>query len=356
MNATTQATVAKLRGSDIEKLPPKQRVAAMLKANKNAIEQVLPRHVPPERLMQVAFSAVRTTPALLNCNSESLIGAIIQCAQLGLEPNTVLGHSYLIPFKDSVQLIIGYKGLIDLARRSGQIVSIAAHCVHEGDTFEYEYGLEPKLRHIPADESQAGKMTHAYAVAHLKDGGNAFEVMTMGAINRVMVSTQSKGKYGPWKDHPEEMARKTVIRRLAKYLPLSIEFASAVAIDNQAAAGKEQNLDGVLTGEYNIVDDEEIGALPEGSSDATDALKERLRTQDNPPVDPPTHNGAPVDSSGEVFDPQLHAVNDQDEPIYNKDGSFRKRASKRTEPAEDAEDAGKIGDDLDRKPDSEQLI
>jgi recombination protein RecT len=332
MSTSAQSTVAKLRGQDIENLPPKQRVQAMLKANKNAIEQVLPRHVPPERLMQVAFSAVRTTPALLNCKSDSLIGAIIQCAQLGLEPNTVLGHCYLIPFKDSVQLIIGYKGLIDLARRSGQIVSIAAHCVHEGDTFEYEYGLEPKLRHIPAGEGIAGAMTHAYAVAHLKDGGNAFEVMTLGAINQVMLNTQSKGKYGPWREHFEEMARKTAIRRLSKYLPLSIEFASAVAIDNQAATGKEQNLDGVLSGEYNIID-EDNEAL-EDHSTATEALKDRLRTQDNPPVDPPTHNGAPVDTSGEVFDPQLHAVNEQDEPVYNKDGSFRKRAGKKAETEE----------------------
>lgn len=329
MNTTTQATVAKLRGSDIANLPPKQRVAALLKSNKNAIEQVLPRHVSPERLMQVAFSAVRTTPALLNCKSESLIGAIIQCAQLGLEPNTVLGHSYLIPFKDSVQLIIGYKGLIDLARRSGQIVSIAAHCVHEGDTFEYEYGLEPKLRHIPADETNAGLMTHAYAVAHLKDGGNAFEVMTLGAVHQVMISTQSKGKYGPWKDHFEEMARKTVIRRLSKYLPLSIEFASAVAIDNQAASGKEQNLDGVLTGEYNILDDD--GDQPDDeSSNATDALKDRLRSQDSPKVDPPDNSGAPVDSDGVPFDPSIHASDPETgDPVESKDGSWRKKPGKR---------------------------
>lgn len=340
MNTTTQATVAKLRGSDIANLPPKQRVAAMLKSNKNAIEQVLPKHVSPERLMQVAFSAVRTTPKLLECDSGSLIGAIIQCAQLGLEPNTVLGHCYLIPYGSDAQIVIGYKGLIDLARRSGQIVSIAAHCVREGDTFEYEYGLQPKLKHIPGEEGQTGNITHAYAVAHLKDGGNAFEVMTLGAVNAVMMKTQSKGKYGPWKNHFEEMARKTAIRRLSKYLPLSIEFASAVALDAQASSDKSQNLDNILSGEYNLVDEDQAALEADGGNEGAEAVGA-------PPV------GAPSDSNGEVFDPQLHAVNDQDEPIYNKDGSFRKRTSKRTEPAEDA---GKIGDDLDRKPDSETLI
>lgn len=347
----TNQSLAQKRADQVAAMPPKQQVAAMLKANKNAISQVLPRHISPERLMQVAFSAVRTTPKLLECDQSSLIGSVIQCAQLGLEPNTVLGHAYLVPFWNSqkkrreVQVIVGYKGLIDLARRSGQIVSIAAHVVHEHDVFEFEYGLEPKLRHVPTAGAARGEITHAYAVAHLKDGGNAFEVMPVEDIRALMLQTQSKGEYGPWSDNFAEMARKTVIRRLSKFLPLSIEFATAVAMDAQASAGEDQHLDDILTGEYEVT--EPAGAdEPESKAEA---LKDRLRREDKPRVDPPAGratepvanddkpessddgtwpklvDGDLIDSGGEVFSREFHVVDDDDCPVMNKDGSFRKR-------------------------------
>lgn len=322
---------ARKTGTDIAELPPKQRVAALLKSNKNAIAQVLPKHVSPERLMQVAFTAVRTTPKLLQCNSDSLIGGIIQCATLGLEPNTVLGHCYLIPFKDQVQIVIGYKGLIDLARRSGQIVSIAAHVVHEADEFEYEYGLNPVLRHKPFEGEERGPITHAYAVAHLKDGGSAFEVMPLGDIHSVMLQTQSRGNYGPWKDHFPEMARKTAIRRLAKYLPLSIEMATAIDLDSKAADDAPQNLDAILTGEYDVIDEAQAGN-GKSTGETTQQLKERLRRgEDRPQTQPPqaTASGAPVDSAGVPFDPELHVIDQKTgELVKNKDDTWRKRPGK----------------------------
>lgn len=271
----------------------KQQVAALLKANKNAIAQVLPKHVSATRLMQVAFTAVRVTPKLLECDSSSLIGGIIQCATLGLEPNTVLGHCYLIPYARNVQIVIGYKGLIDLARRSGQIVSIAAHIVHKADAFEFEYGLEPKLSHRPADTEERGPITHAYAVAHLKGGGTAFEVMPIAEVHRVMLATQSKGNYGPWKDHFPEMARKTAIRRLAKYLPLSIELATAIELDAKAAEELPQNLDAILTGEFDVVGGSEAGGTDSGATgSATQSLKDRLKA--DPQAGQPTEQGLPL--------------------------------------------------------------
>jgi recombination protein RecT len=186
---------------------------------------------------------------------------------MGLEPNTVLGHAYLVPFNtkrkdangnerwvNSVQVIIGYKGLIDLARRSGQIVSIAAHEVCTNDKFELVYGLDEKLIHTPA-LGERGDIIGFYSVAKLKDGGHCFEFMSMHQVQEIMKATQSKGKYGPWQDHFTEMGRKTVIRRLAKYLPLSIEFQTAAALDGMAEGGKDQHMD-AMDGDFSIVPDD----------------------------------------------------------------------------------------------------
>jgi recombination protein RecT len=259
-------------------LPAKQmgggNVAAFFEANKASITAVLPQHMGPDRLMKVALHAIRTTPALLECTTKSLMGAVIQCAQLGLEPNTVLGHAYLVPFNNKkarrmdVQVIVGYKGLIDLARRSGQIESIAAHAVHENDEFECSLGTEDTLIHKPNMTKDRGKIIAFYAVAKLKGGAHAFEVMSKADVDKVMAGTQSKGAYGPWKDHYPEMGRKTVIRRLAKYLPLSIEFATAAALDSMADAGKDQGMDGALDGDFTILPDD--APAPETETKVTD--------------------------------------------------------------------------------------
>ncbi|RQO58000.1 recombinase RecT [Paucibacter sp. KBW04] len=252
-------------------MKPKEQIAYLLQQKKGELAKMLPKTLSIERLLKVAQIAATTTPALAKCDVPSLVGAIGQCAQMGLEPNTVLGHAYLAPFNtkrkdangnerwvNSVQVIIGYNGLIDLARRSGQIVSIAAHEVCEHDHFELVYGLDEKLNHTPA-MGERGDLVGFYAVAKLKDGGHSFEFMSVHQVEDIMVNTQSKGKYGPWKDHFIEMGRKTVIRRLAKYLPLSVEFQTAVALDNQAESGKDQKLD-TIDGEFMLAQDEDAPA------------------------------------------------------------------------------------------------
>jgi len=255
-------------------MKPKDQIAYLLKQKSGEIAKMLPKHLNADRLLKVAQIAATTTPALLKCDVASLVSAIGQCAQMGLEPNTVLGHAYLVPFNtkrkdangnerwvNSVQVIVGYKGLIDLARRSGQIVSIAAHEVCENDAFECAYGLNEVLTHKPAMHDR-GEVVAFYAVAHLKDGGHAFEVMSVEQVREIMEATQSKGKYGPWKDHFVEMGRKTAIRRLAKYLPLSIEFQTAAALDDMATAGKDQRLEEqTIDGTFTLVPDaQEFGA------------------------------------------------------------------------------------------------
>ncbi|PVR72661.1 recombination protein RecT, partial [Salmonella enterica] len=206
---------------------------------KEQLAAALPRHMTAERMIRIATTEIRKVPALGDCDTMSFVSAIVQCSQLGLEPSGALGHAYLLPFgnrneksgKKNVQLIIGYRGMIDLARRSGQIASLSARVVREGDDFSFEFGLEEKLVHRPGENEDA-PVTHVYAVARLKDGGTQFEVMTRKQIE--LVRAQSKaGNNGPWVTHWEEMAKKTAIRRLFKYLPVSIEIQRAVSMDEK---------------------------------------------------------------------------------------------------------------------------
>ncbi|HDR8989778.1 TPA: recombinase RecT [Burkholderia vietnamiensis] len=249
-------------------------VKQFFESQKGTLAAVLPRHVSPDRMLKIALGALRATPKLMECTVESLMGAVVQCSQLGLEPNTPLGHAYLIPFekkkkvgnqwvtdKVETQIVIGYKGLIDLARRSGQVVSIAAHAVHEHDHFDYAFGLDEKLEHKPA-MSARGRVIAFYAVAKLVGGGHAFEVMSAEQVNDIRDASQNykfarDKEKTVWGQHYEEMGRKTVLRRLFKYLPVSIELASAAAIDDVGASGRSQALDTVLDGDYITPTDDE---------------------------------------------------------------------------------------------------
>jgi recombination protein RecT len=214
---------------------------------KDQIKMAIPAHMKPERMLRIAITELKKTPKLLQCTPATFMSAIIQCSQLGLEPGNNLGHAYLIPYDNKknnsteCQVIIGYRGMLELAKRSGQIVSIQTQVVYERDFFEFEYGLNPQLRHIPS-LSDRGNFKYVYACAILKDGGNQFEVMSNEEVKKIMA--QSKySKFGPWQTHYDEMARKTVIRRLFKYLPISIELTKAIILDESSDKGEQNNND-----------------------------------------------------------------------------------------------------------------
>lgn len=212
---------------------------------KDQIKMALPKHMTPDRMLRVAMTELRKVPKLQQCHPASFIGAIIQCSQLGLEPGGHLGHVYLIPFENrksgtiECQVIPGYKGMLELANRSGKVSSPQAHAVYENDFFEFEYGLTPKLRHIPARDNR-GKIIYVYACVSIKDGGNQFEVMSLEEVNSIRARSKTANS-GPWQTDYEEMARKTVIRRLFKYLPVSIEMVQAITLDEAADRGDQQN-------------------------------------------------------------------------------------------------------------------
>lgn len=191
--------------------------------------KALPAVMSAERFTRIAITAVEKNPDLGACTPSSLMGALLTSAQLGLEVNTPMGEAYLIPYKNyrkngilECQFQIGYKGLISLAHRSGEFQSIEAHVVRENDTFEYELGLEPKLKHKPAMKDR-GEITWVYAIYKLKSGGFGFEVMSVDDINEFRKKF-SKAKNSPWDTNWEAMAKKTVIKQALKYAPLKTEF------------------------------------------------------------------------------------------------------------------------------------
>lgn len=266
---------------------PHKSIASLLTDPKikQQMALALPKHMTADRLARIALTEVRKVPKLAQCDQASFLGAIMQAASLGLEPGGALGHCYLIPFENrrqnrtEVQFIVGYRGMIDLARRSGQIVSLEARTVHEADHFEVELGLDSRLVHRPAwDRADRGQVTFVYAVAKLKDGGVQFEVMSRAEIEAVM--QQSSGyrmaeatarKYGkapdsPWHKHFEEMAKKTVTRRLFKWLPVSIEIQRAVGLDEQAEVGLPQDNPLVIDGQFEHIT-ETAPSAPEAASD-----------------------------------------------------------------------------------------
>lgn len=262
MSTATQPAVPALR----DKVTT---IRSLMETNKAAFVAALPRHMNADRLIRVALTSFNLTPKLLDCTPRSLLGAVIQCAQLGLEPG-VLGHAYLIPYGKDVQLVIGYKGLIQLSRRSGEISTIAAHEVCAKDRFSYQYGLDPKLVHIPSEEADRGEITHFYAVVRLKDGGAQFEVMTKGHVDAHRDRYSRAAKQGPWVTEYPEMGKKTVLRRVLKLSPASIEIQHAVDLDEKAELQLPQNL-GDLSG-LAPEDDDQGGKL--------DQLAEQLKSGD----------------------------------------------------------------------------
>lgn len=224
----------------------------LITRSKTQIERALPTHMNADRMSRIVMTELRKTPQLMACEPKSFIGAVIQAAQLGLEPGGGLGHAYLIPYGKEATLIIGYRGMIDLARRSGQIISISAHTVQAADEFNYQFGLHEDLTHIPA-RGDRGQVIGAYAVARLVGGGVQFEYMSLEEIKAIQ-SKSKAGKSGPWVSYFDEMAKKTVIRRLFKYLPVSIEIQRAVSLDEAADTGLDQGNADFIEGSYDEID------------------------------------------------------------------------------------------------------
>jgi recombination protein RecT len=227
---------------------PQARIRDLLDRQQNQIVKALPSFMNAERFVRVALTTINKTPKLLDCTDTSLMACLMDCAQLGLEPDNIMGRAYLIPFNDKKNnrmvctLIVGYKGLIDLAYRSGRVKSLMAQIVCARDEFHFEFGLHADLKHKPyMGTEDRGDVVAVYAYAILEGGITAFDVMSVEDVERIMDRSKSKDA-GPWQTDWREMARKTVLKRLAKYLPLSVEFMDALNKDNENETVEEERL------------------------------------------------------------------------------------------------------------------
>ena len=226
-------------GTMVKKENKSKTIFDVIQAGAKQFATALPKHVNSERFVRIAITTIRLNPKLAKCSQESLLGALMVSAQLGLEPGT-LGQCYLIPFENKkagtveCQFQIGYKGLIELLRRSGQLSDIYSYTVYENDDFNIEYGLSRTLTHKP-NFDERGEIKGFYAVAILKDGAKAFEYMTKDEITK-HEEKYRKGSYknDVWNKNFEEMAQKTVVKKLLKWLPVSVEFLEMAAKDEKS--------------------------------------------------------------------------------------------------------------------------
>jgi recombination protein RecT len=310
-------------------------IEALFKKHAPEIALALPKHVTVERLMRIVLSEVRKNPRLGQCTPVSLLVSAFNCAALGLEPGGILGHAYLIPYwngrekRNECQFQIGYRGMLDIARRSGQIESISARVVYSNDEFEYFYGLNEDVIHRPGT-GQRGEVVAAYAVAKLKDGGRQFEVMNLDDLLAVRDNSQGyrqaaeKGWDNPWISNFDEMCRKTTIRRLFKYLPVSIEVMKAASLDEYGERGQHQEseLDGILgrlapeappamptlrgapepAGEPEAVQAVTVAAVPQAAPAAAPEAEPQRRQRAPRPV-PVAQAEAPVAAPAEAPEP-----------------------------------------------------
>lgn len=287
--------------------PAKALVNPKATTVRNLIEKFMPqiklalgRSFDHGHFVRVVMTSIQRNPKLLDCEPITLIGAIIQGAQLKLEFDTILGHAHLVPFWNGkksrleVQFIAGYKGLVALVRRSKELAGIEARVVHEKDQFRYAFGLNAVLEHRPSSEADPGPVTTFYAIARMVEGTQQFDVMLKHEVDKVMARSPSKNKdkqvVGPWVSDYEEMGKKTVVRRLCKLLPLTIEADYAVSLDERAELGIPQDL-GILADPTT-----ETPTEASGGAGSTVAMPKKLEAP-NAAI-PGESDGIPRDASG----------------------------------------------------------
>lgn len=260
-------------------------VSAYLTKNKPALLRSLPHGFNFDRMCRTVINAISTTPMLAKCDAGSLFLSTVRGFTLGLEPNGALAEGYLVPFWNAkkgineAQFMPSYRGLINLARRSGEIAEIYAKAVYPKDVFEVEEGTERKIIHKPDYTGNRGDQAVCYyAVFRTKSGNIDFEVMSKPEIDAIRARSKASGS-GPWVTDYDQMALKTVLKRLLKRAPMSIEFADAVKAETAAAMGEEADNSDILDIEGLEVPDENdtpAEVQKEVNADRAAALKEKI--------------------------------------------------------------------------------
>jgi len=266
-------TTEALRAVATGKKQEAKNFPAMLDQFKGEIARALPRHLNADRMARIALTAFRRTPKLGDCDPRSVFAAVIQAAQLGLEPDT-LGRSYLIPYGKECQFVPGWKGLVDLVNRSGN-ATVWTGSVYQGDEFDYALGDRPFVQHKPCGEDDEGKLTHVYAVGRVK--GSEWPVIEVWPVSRVKRHRDRYNKVGKRHysfENFEMYARKVVLLQVIKYMPASADLAAAIGLNDAAETGAQNlSVKDAIDGTWAPVQEEDTqdNALREFEAQAPEA-------------------------------------------------------------------------------------
>lgn len=243
--------------------PTRATIKDQIRAMESQFALAMPRGMEAAQLVRDAITAIGTTPKLAECDPQSVLGSLMTCAQLGLRPG-VLGHAWVLPYWDTkargfkAQLIIGYEGLVELAHRTGQVASLIAREVYANDHFDIDYGLADNLIHKPALHGDRGEVIGYYAIVKYRGGGHSFIYATRSDIerhrDRYAPRNKEKQIVGPWRDHFDAMAKKSVVRDLARWMPKSTEFASAISADEGVRVDLSPTADIAQATEPSVID------------------------------------------------------------------------------------------------------
>lgn len=236
----------------------------------------------PERVVQLLMTECGRIPGLLECSPASIVGGMLTAASLGLEVGAHLGHAYLVPFKGKATFVAGYRGLIMLATRSGYVESVSAYVVRKGDKFTCRLGTEGSVQHEPELTDPPSEILAYYAIARMKGGGYTFDRPMLKSEAKTVQGRSPAGRSGPWVTDFDEMAKKTVVRRLCKYLPLSGEATMAAILDGAVEDGirppRLPNLDFLGDEAFGEPDALQSGADPL-SGEVVDEEREMARAE-----------------------------------------------------------------------------
>lgn len=248
----------------------------LMEANRDRLNQMLPKHLTPERLLNVTMAAVKRTPKLQQCSVQSIITAMVQCGQMGLEPETGLQQAYLVPFGQECVLIVGYRGLLQLVRNAEELAGVEAHVVYERDEFEVSYGLNPVFKHRPNLTSERGKPVATWCCFSQKDGHKDFTVMAEFEIQRIKSRSRAANN-GPWVTDEDEMRKKTVLRRGAKLQPASLrQLHEALDEEDRAVErGEQPDMNAFLP---------EATGTAQATQNTSEVLRQKIEEQRKPPA------------------------------------------------------------------------
>lgn len=234
---------------------------------KEQLAAALPKFFDGDRFVRSALTEFRLNPQLAECSVPSVLGYFMQAAACGLEPASALGQCYPVPFNNKktgqkeCQFMLSYRGMLSIARRSGEIASVVAEVVHEKDEFSIEYGMEPKLIHKPYIDGDPGVMRGAYVVVRFKAEGiePLIKYMPKAEIDKHRARSKASN-YGPWVTDYESMALKTVFRSVFKWLPVSIEQIQATTTDGAVsrynANAKTDDIEDLVEVEFVAAEDD----------------------------------------------------------------------------------------------------